>query len=111
MKFTVATFVALVAAATAMPSYEQAPKISQTSLKKIEETQGKCGDANVTCCVAAPKNSKSQKFDGLAGLISGVLSPEDDAYCAQATEQGNLPLDLDLISLLSGDNSKSWLST
>ncbi|OJJ00869.1 hypothetical protein ASPVEDRAFT_82421 [Aspergillus versicolor CBS 583.65] len=102
MKFTVATFVALVAAATAMPSYEQAPKISQASLKKIEETENKCGDANVNCCISVPKDTNAQKYDGLAGLISDVLSPDSNAYCAQASNPGVIPLDL-LPDLLGGN--------
>ncbi len=104
MKFTVATFVALVAAAAAMPSSEQAPKISQKSLKKIEETQGKCGDANVNCCVKAEETEETQEYDGLAGILKNLLAPDTDAFCTQASSQGTLALNL--LPNLIGGNSK-----
>lgn len=103
MKFTVATFVTLVAAAAAMPSSEKAPQISQKSLKKIEETQGKCGDAVVNCCIDVPKDSHAPKYDGLGGIISGLLNADSDAYCSPSSTQGLLSLGL---QNLLGGNSK-----
>ncbi|BCS23145.1 uncharacterized protein APUU_31370S [Aspergillus puulaauensis] len=101
MKFTVATFVTLVAAAAAMPSSEKAPQISQKSLKKIDETKNKCGDATVNCCVNVPKDTEAPKYDGLSGLLHDLLAPDTDAYCQASSNQGLLGLGLQ--GLLGGN--------
>ncbi|KAL4782557.1 hypothetical protein BJX76DRAFT_358821 [Aspergillus varians] len=98
MKFTFGTLITLAVAVAAMPARDEppkeSPKLSQTSVKKLDSFKNQCGDVNINCCINVPKDDHQKNFIGLGGLIDGLLSHESASYCSPAHGLGVIPIDL-----------------
>lgn len=124
MKFTVSTFVTLVAAAAAAPSArEAATAVSQSNQKKLAEYETECPTVNINCCVpvntenANPMGGGDQTYaaglvggllDGLTELVSNAAGGEKPLpgkqYCSPSTSGSTLTKDL--LAALGGYNVK-----
>lgn len=90
MKFTLATFVTLVAAGAAAPSPQaEGPSISQEGKNKLDQYSHQCGDIkNINCCITVKDTEKKNQLLGIPGWLGATLnsqSDDNDDICRSAT--------------------------
>ncbi|KAJ0421263.1 hypothetical protein BJY00DRAFT_312176 [Aspergillus carlsbadensis] len=93
MRFTIATFVTLVAAVAAMPQKTQNNVKQQSTKQDLDVLQNKCGDLIVNCCIIHNKDDHSEKGLNLLNNALG-LNPPNNAYCSPYASQGVIPINL-----------------